>query len=567
MFQEEVRWVIHSTLALVAVLIALFEVRPWFAVLCAAPTWLLEGAPILGALTLKGHKPPVMRAQPARLLLALTPAAALLGTYHEHTGMAPLVLTALLPLVEPALSRVVRTRSAGCRNLPGIGGQRRPPLRVTYVLTATHLAVTAGLVAVATGTTSIVCLIFALVSIALTLIAFGDATRSSVTVAAEKARVAEAIAEYQPQFVLYYSAPRGSEYQVGMWLPYLERTGRRFIVVMRGSRGLDKIADMTEAPVVVRSTIRSLDDAVPPSLTTAFYVNNGKDNSHFVRYTHLTHVQLLHGESDKAASASPVTAMFDKIFVAGQAGIDRYAAHGVHILREKFAIVGRPQVEGVAPARPGAHVDSVLYAPTWQGYQAETNYTSLDLGPQMIRAVLDRGRRVVFRPHPFSYRDPDYAALIAEIHAMLAEDRRRTGREHLWGETAESEMTLFDCFNDADALISDVSSVIPDFLFSSKPFAIVSAAGAPAPAFEAEFPIAGAGYVIEFDLGNLDAALEGLLETDPLAEARTRIRERYLGPFPAATYADAFLHTARDLIDSPKRQHGPTDQDHAVDAG
>ena len=52
-----------------------------------------------------------------------------------------------------------------------------------------------------------------------------------------------------------------------------------------------------------------------------------------VRFNQLTHIQLLHGDSDKASSFNPVTAMFDRIFVAGQAAIDRYAANGVLIPR------------------------------------------------------------------------------------------------------------------------------------------------------------------------------------------------------------------------------------------
>jgi hypothetical protein len=52
-----------------------------------------------------------------------------------------------------------------------------------------------------------------------------------------------------------------------------------------------------------------------------------------------------------------VHAIYDLIFTAGQAGIDRYARHGVSIPAEKFRIVGRPQVELIRPGssaqRPG----------------------------------------------------------------------------------------------------------------------------------------------------------------------------------------------------------------------
>src|SRR5690625_6533680 len=70
-------------------------------------------------------------------------------------------------------------------------------------------------------------------------------------------------------------------------------------------------------------------------------------NNHMVRYSGLTHIQLLHGESDKASSANPVTRMYDRDFVAGQAAIDRFEKFGVSMHPDIFRIVGRPQVEEV----------------------------------------------------------------------------------------------------------------------------------------------------------------------------------------------------------------------------
>jgi hypothetical protein len=43
-----------------------------------------------------------------------------------------------------------------------------------------------------------------------------------------------------------------------------------------------------------------------PSLRTVFYVNNAARNAHSVRIGGLTHVQLYHGDSDKAVTASPL---------------------------------------------------------------------------------------------------------------------------------------------------------------------------------------------------------------------------------------------------------------------
>ena len=155
-----------------------------------------------------------------------------------------------------------------------------------------------------------------------------------------------------------------------------------------------------------------------------------------VRFNQLTHIQLLHGDSDKASSFNPVTAMFDRIFVAGQAGIDRYAANGVPHPAQKFDIVGRPQVETVAPTRE--HIRDVtdkvvLYATTWIGLYTDANYCSLPIGERSYQKLLERKATVILRPHPYADRDPGSARQIERLHQILADDRDRTGREHVFG--------------------------------------------------------------------------------------------------------------------------------------
>src|SRR5690625_3840697 len=78
---------------------------------------------------------------------------------------------------------------------------------------------------------------------------------------------------------------------------------------------------------------------------------------------------------------------------------------------------------------------------------------------------------------------------------MLEADAATTGREHLFGALAEKEMSVFDCFNVSDALISDVSAVVGDFLHSGKPLAMVSPRTG-AEEFVEEFPMANAAYVL-----------------------------------------------------------------------
>ncbi|WP_330440783.1 CDP-glycerol glycerophosphotransferase family protein [Micromonospora sp. NBC_00821] len=358
--------------------------------------------------------------------------------------------------------------------------------------------------------------------------------------------VAAALRRHQPEFLLYFSAPPGSEYQVTMWLPYLQRIGRPFLVVLREPEFLAPIAAATDAPVVYCPTLGAMDEALVPSLRAAFYVNHGAKNSHCVRFTQLTHIQLHHGDSDKAPSANPVSGIFDRIFVAGQAAIDRYARAGVQIPTDKFVVVGRPQVESIEvrpePARGLAH-PTVLYTPTWTGHHADADYCSLPVAESLLRRLLERGATVILRAHPYTTQNPASARQLGRLTELLVADRARTGRQHVVGAAAR-ELSLTECVNSADALVSDVSGVISDFLYSGKPYAVTDM-GDEGDRFVERFPLAGSGYVLRRDMSNVDEVLTALLDTDPLAEARWATRRHYLGDFPAEAYAEAFLTAAR----------------------
>jgi hypothetical protein len=349
-----------------------------------------------------------------------------------------------------------------------------------------------------------------------------------------------------------------------MWLPYFHRIGERFVIITRTLGALNAIHEMDRTvPVIFRPTLRSLEEVIVPTLTTTFYVNNGVRNTHFIERRELTHVWLNHGDSEKPACFNPVHAIYDKIFAAGQAGVDRYARHGVDIARSKFEIVGRPQVERISRARgPIASLEdvTVLYAPTWRGPYADSRVYSLPMGERIVRGLLDRGVRVVFRAHPFNYRFPEAAAAIQRIGRMLDNDRRATKRDHLWGAAAEADLTVEDCFNLSDAMIADVSAVVSDYLQSGKPFSIVSVGRAVENLIE-EVPAARAAYVLRDDLSDLTEVLDGLLGADPLADDRDATRIYYLGNFPADTYADGFLSAARSLTEhrSPHGGHRSRD--------
>jgi hypothetical protein len=373
-------------------------------------------------------------------------------------------------------------------------------------------------------------------------------------------RLRPALAAYRPEFVVYFASTVGANYQVGMWLPYFVRIGRPFIIVARTAPMLAQISELCEeqgvtVPLIYRKTLRSIEEIIVDSMAAAFYVNNAARNTHLVERRELTHVWLNHGDSEKPACFNPVHAIYDMIFAAGQAGIDRYARHGVSIPAQKFKIVGRPQVELITPARGTIGTieqPTVLYAPTWQGPFADSRVYSLPAGRQIVEQLLAHGARVIFRAHPFNYRYPDAQKMIADIGAVLDADREVSGREHLWGPAAEQEMSVEDCFNASDAMVSDVSAVVSDYLHSGKPFAMVSVGRTPEQLL-LDAPAARAAYVLRDDLSNLADVCTDLLGADPLAAVRNQTKIYYLGDFPDENYADGFLLAARELIDAGRR--------------
>jgi len=367
-------------------------------------------------------------------------------------------------------------------------------------------------------------------------------------------RVRQALEAYAPTIAMGFAGRSGGPWQLRMWEPYLLRSGERCVVITLHEKYLPLILDganLTSPLVQLGSRgARDLDSLLVPSLRAVFYVQNAQANKGFMAHKDLTHVWLNHGDSDKPANFNPRHALYDVLVVCGQAGIDRYERHGIHVEPEKFQVLGRPQAAGVRPARgPVAELDpkTVLYAPTWQGLDEAVNFSSLERGPEIVRALLDRGVKVIFRPHPLSNRWRIRRAVVKEIQAILREDKAQTGRKHIWGNLAENTWSVIDCANRSDALISDVSSVVSDFLQSEKPYAMTSMR-AGIEAFREEFSVAETAYVLLGDLSNLDEVLDDLLVRDPLATARAERKRYVLGDFVGEESADAFAAYVRDLV-------------------
>ncbi|MET9392198.1 hypothetical protein ABZY20_17665 [Streptomyces sp. NPDC006624] len=408
------------------------------------------------------------------------------------------------------------------------------------------------------------------------------------------------LAEYRPTVGLYFSGGASSAYQANMWLEPLAKVDGRPVIVLRERFMVQKIA-ATDIPIVCLPKVSTLMRLEQSTLQVLIHPSNSGKTSQVLRIPTIKHTFVNHGESDKLSSCNPYAKAYDEVWVAGPAARERYALAEVGVEDKDVVETGRPQLDGVLPgtgAPTGAYT-TVLYAPTWEGWDGNPGNTSvIEAGENLVRALLaDPGVRLLYKPHPLTgsvdpragaadlrireliraanrerteQRPPAGAEVTARaaeldrlttsvfrsgadtVERMLLQSAPEPGRaeavarataaweEAYWASLPEGEHqvitdarpALYSCFNAADLLISDVSSVISDFLASEKPYAVANTSGLPEDAFRAAFPTVAAATVLTPDAAGVPALLETVRhpEKDELAEARAELKLRLLGP-------------------------------------
>ncbi len=550
------------TVGLAAVTVNAIAFAALLVLLTGWPVWvaLLLSAISLGsvAFLVRSSTRPVGTYIVARVLLVAVAAVQVATEGGNWTTRIALGIIGLLVLFEPILRRLSILGRPFASRIPGVKTREQPWFNAAMVFFVNGLGIIALLVTAFAEITGWIVFVWALVCLLIGVAAGLDALDRTRQRRGFESGVVKLMADrIRPVFAIHWDAPAGTAYQIAMWLPFLERLGPAYFILVRTEANFREVlalgSQTSTAPVILRKNLGDLDAVIAPTMKAIFYVNTATKNAHTIRYSQLTHIQLNHGDSDKAPSYNPVFRMYDKNFVAGQAAIDRFSDHGVDMPAGIFSIVGRPQVERVQTAT--THIadvadKTVLYAPTWAGFYADSNYSSLAVGFQIVESLLRRGCSVIFRPHPYARRSPLFRAECARIIEYLSTDATKTSRKHRYGPAAETRLSVFECFNASDAMIGDISSVAGDYLYSEKPFAIV-AVSHPAAIFAQKFPISRAAYVIDAFSGRaeqLESTLDVMLGADPRAEIRHALKTYYLGDIPTEHYADRFLQEARKYL-------------------
>ncbi|CNE15598.1 CDP-Glycerol:Poly(glycerophosphate) glycerophosphotransferase [Mycobacterium tuberculosis] len=346
-------------------------------------------------------------------------------------------------------------------------------------------------------------------------------------------KVQRLVSAYKPEVVLYFTGRAVNCYQANMWLETLERLDRKAMVLVRSAEVVGALAP-TRLPVVCISRAEDMMNFDWSTVRVALYTGNTGKNLHLLREPDIKHVFVGHGDSDKDSSSNPVSKIFDEVWVAGPAGRDRYLNSDAGVRDEAIVEVGRPQLAGISAEPTGNAVPTVLYAPTWEGWDSEHSYCSLlGMGEKIIGTLLEQGAglRVIYRPHPYTGTRMAAAQAAHERVIAMIEQANRTGPGGHRVVTG-AEASLHDCFNQSDMLITDISSVISDYMPSLKPYVVSNPHGMDESVFRTEFPSASAAYLLGPDCAELPdiLAVAATPGQDPLAAERRVLRDYLLGP-------------------------------------
>ncbi|MEV0483198.1 hypothetical protein AB0I69_21650 [Streptomyces sp. NPDC050508] len=430
--------------------------------------------------------------------------------------------------------------------------------------------------------------------------------------------------EYKPQTVLCFSGSKDSAYQVNMWLETMEQLDTRPLVLLRERVILQNLAP-TKVPVICVPGGVHLMNMDLSTVRVALYAANVGKNIHLLRVPTMKHVFIGHGDSDKLASVNPFSKVYDEVWTAGRAGRDRYAIADVGVRDDDIVEVGRPQLAPIQTWQgvPEGRIPTVLYAPTWEGWDNDPGNTSLLLaGENIVKKLLkaDPPVRVLYKPHPFTgtvsaaagsahrkvvalvekaaaqrATDPRFQADaavqtkakadLARIEARITElsggaadkgDEAELTRDGVvdlakyeeiarlraeWNDAywksfgtfehrviSGAEPRLYDCFNVSDAMVSDISSVVSDFIASGKPYAVTDSAKLGVEEFKRQNTAVRAAVILSNKAGELGELLAAVRapDADPMAEDRKELKEYLLGP-DEPTSIEQFNTAVRDL--------------------
>jgi hypothetical protein len=355
--------------------------------------------------------------------------------------------------------------------------------------------------------------------------------------------------------IAYFADDPTRTYQLVQWLVPLEILHARHPVgiVVRDPESAMVLGARTTLPVFTAPTF--------PELTALYgdldakvvlYCNNSMLNFQSLIDGRMLHVHINHGESDKQSMASNNAKAYDRVFIAGEAAVQRHAAGLLEFDTSRLVRIGRPQLDlhpaSMLPPNPRR---TVMYAPTWEGDAEYNNYTSLDtIGAEIVGAILAvPDVRLVYKPHPKVATSITPTVRDAH-HDILRRVTQAAINDPDGGHQAITSADILAIMPDCDAMVTDVSSVGLDWLYlrTEKPIFLTDR-HLDAERLRQDVPISRCADVIDdSNLADLTALLTARLEHDEHHLARVAMRHHYFDDLHVGDSTVRFLDAVSELV-------------------
>ncbi len=355
--------------------------------------------------------------------------------------------------------------------------------------------------------------------------------------------------------IAYFADDLTRVYQLVQWLPVLETLDDTHPVriVLRDPGSAAALQERTRLTVHTAASF--------PELTTLYadldaglvlYCNNSMLNFQSLLDGRMLHAHINHGESDKQSMASNNAKAYDRVFVAGEAAVQRHEAGLLEFDARRLVRVGRPQLDlRPDPILAPSLRRTVLYAPTWEGDADYNDYTSVDtLGEAIARAVLATPDvRLVYKPHPkvVTSRTPAVRRAHRAVLALVADAVRR---EPVARHEAVLAGDILAVMPDCDAMVTDVSSVGLDWLYlrTDKPIFITDRHH-DAERLRADVPVSRCADVVDEDsIAGFGDLLSARLDHDEHHLARVAMRHHYFDDLQVGDSTVRFLDAVGELL-------------------
>ena len=175
----------------------------------------------------------------------------------------------------------------------------------------------------------------------------------------------------------YYADDPTRSYQLIQWLEVLEVLHAQHPVgiVARDADVASLLAERTSLSIFLAPTFSELTELYAVlDAKVVLYCNNSSLNFQSLVDGRMLHAHINHGESDKQSMASNNAKAYDRVFVAGEAAVQRHLDGLMEFDPGRLVRIGRPQLDlRPAPVLAPTTRRTVLYAPTWL-VDAEYNY-------------------------------------------------------------------------------------------------------------------------------------------------------------------------------------------------